>query len=202
MILYGRFLSPFTRRVAVWMNLQGRSFEHVSVAPRGPGSEALAEINPMMRVPALKLDDGTVLVESSVIIDWLEDSADGKRLLPPAGEARRRRLQGYALGNTLAEKAVALSAERVRRPAELHWAEEIARIEGQIATVLAIAEAHTPEGGFGGTDGQPDGATICIVTAYDFAAKVFPEYGGARYPRLAALSDRSNALPAFGSTRP
>jgi glutathione S-transferase len=37
MILYGRFLSPFVRRVAVWMNLQGRAFEHAPVPPRGPG---------------------------------------------------------------------------------------------------------------------------------------------------------------------
>src|SRR5262249_10303356 len=125
MILYGRYFSPFTRRIGAWLILQGRTFEHVPLPPRGPGSEALAEVNPMLRLPALRLDDGTVLMESFAIIDWLEESAAAdRRLLPGGGEERRRRLQGVALGHALAEKAVALSAERVRRPKELHWAEE------------------------------------------------------------------------------
>lgn len=203
MILYGRYLSPFARRVGVWLKLQGRSFEHSPLPVRGQGSEALADVNPMMRVPVLKLDDGTLLVESFPIIDWLEESAPaGRRLLPASGVDRRRRLQGVALANTLAEKAVSLAAERVRRPKELHWAEEIARIEGQVAKTLEIAEAHTPESGFGGLDGGPDGVAAALVTAYDFTVKMFPEYAGAHYPRLAALSERANALEPFGSTRP
>src|SRR5262245_5150022 len=130
MILYGRYFSPFVRRVGTWMMLQDRAFEHISSPPRGAGSEALAEINPMLRIPALRLDDGTVLIESFTIIDWLEDSAPPhRRLLPVSGEDRRRRLQGVALANTLAEKTVALSAECLRRPKELHWADEITRIQ-------------------------------------------------------------------------
>jgi glutathione S-transferase len=203
MILYGRYLSPFARRVGVWMHLQGRTFEHLPLPARGPGSEGLVEVNPMLRIPALRLDDGTVLIESFAIIDWLEETAPaGRRLLPPSGVERMRRLQGVALANTLAEKAVALSAERIRRPKELHWPDEIARVDMQVAKALEIAEAHTPESGFTGAGGAPDGATVAIVTAYDFTAKVFPEHGGRRYPRLSALSERANALPAFGATRP
>ena len=203
MILYGRYFSPFTRRVGAWMLLQDRAFDHVSLPPRGAGSEALAEINPLLRIPALRLDDGIVLIETFAIIDWLEDSAPlHRRLLPGSGADRRRRLQGVALANTLAEKAVALSAERLRRPKELHWADEITRIQQQIAKSLEIMEAHTPEAGFGGPDGGPDGATVAVITAYDFTAKVFPDLVENRYPRLAALSAHANTLPAFESTRP
>lgn len=203
MILYGRFLSPFVRRVAVWMNLQGRAFEHAPVPPRGPGSEALAEINPMMRVPALKLDDGTVLIETWAIIDWLEQTAsEGSRLLPTTGADRIRHLQGVALANTIAEKAVALSGERVRRPADLHWADEINRIEMQLAKALEIADTHTPKTMFTGAAGPPAGVVASYVAGYDFAAKLFPELVGSRYPRLAALSQQANSLPAFQSTRP
>jgi glutathione S-transferase len=185
------------------MQLQGRPYQHEPIPARGPGSEALAEINPMMRVPALKLDDGTVLIETSAIVDWLEETAPpGKRLLPASGPERMRRLQGVALANTLAEKAVALSGEKVRRPANLHWAEEITRFEAQMAKALEIGDAHTPEAGFSGPDGQPDGAAVAMVTAFDFAAKVFPDLVAERYPRLTALSQRANALPAFGSTQP
>ncbi len=178
-------------------------FERVSLAARGAGAEALAEINPMLRIPALRLDDGTVLIETSAIIDWLEDSAPPhNRLLPASGEDRRRRLQGVALANALAEKTVALSAERLRRPKELHWRDEIDRIERQITKSLEIMEAHTPEAGFSGPNGDPDGATVAVVTAFDFTAKVFPDQVGNHYPRLTALSVRANALPAFASTRP
>ena len=204
MILYGRFLSPFARRVAVWMNLQGHPFEHASVPPRGPGSEALADVNPMMRVPALKLDDGTVLIETWAIIDWLEQTApEGRRLLPVSGDERRFHLQGVALANTIAEKAVALSGERVRRPAELHWTDELSRIETQLAKALEIADAHTPQARFHGAASPPAGVVAAYVTAFDFVVKVFPVLADAqRYPRLAALSAEANALPAFASTLP
>lgn len=203
MILYGRFLSPFARRVAVWMNLQGRAYEHAPLPPRGPGSEALAEINPMMRVPALKLDDGMVLIETWAIIDWLEQSApEGSRLLPASGPDRIRHLQGIALANTIAEKAVALSGERVRRPAELHWADEISRIEMQLAKALEIADAHTPQTAFTGAASPPAGVVVSYVAGYDFAARLFPELVSERYPRLAALSQQANTFPAFGATRP
>lgn len=203
MILYGRYLSPFARRVGVWLNLQGRSFEHSPLPVRGPGSEALQAINPMMRIPTLKLDDGATLIETSAIIDWLEETApEGKRLLPPSGEARRRRLQGVALGNTLAEKAVSLSGEVVRRPKELHWAEEIARYEMQIGVALDLIESHIPAEGFGGAGDAPDGATVAVVTAFDFTARIHPKLTEGRYPRTHALSQRANALPAFGSTFP
>jgi glutathione S-transferase len=203
MILYGRYFSPFVRRVGAWMILQERAFEHVSLPPRGAGSEALAKINPMLRIPALRLDDGTVLIETSAIIDWLEDSAPShRRLLPGTGEDRRRQLQDVALANALAEKAVALGAESLRRPKELHWADEIARIQQQIAKALEIMEAKAPETGFNGPGGGPDGATVAVVTAYDFAARLFPDQVDNRYPRLTALSARANALPAFASTRP
>jgi glutathione S-transferase len=203
MILYGRYFSPYARRVGVWMMLQERAFEHAPLAPRGAGSEALAEVNPMLRIPVLRLDDGTMLIETFAIIDWLENTAAlGRRLLPATGEERRRRLQDVALANTLAEKTVALSTERLRRPKELHWAAEIDRIEAQIATTLDIMEARTPEDGLGGPNRTPDGATVAAVTAFDFTAKVFPDQVANRYPRLAALSMRANVLPAFESTRP
>jgi glutathione S-transferase len=202
-ILYGRYFSPFVRRVGAWMLLQERAFEHVSLPPRGAGSEPLAEINPLLRIPALRLDDGTVLIETSAIIDWLEESAPlDRRLLPASGENRKRELQVVALANALAEKTVALGGESLRRPKELHWPDEIARIHGQIATALESLEAKAPETGFSGPGGGPDGATVAVVTAYDFAAKLFPDGVADRFPRLASLSARANALPAFASTRP
>jgi glutathione S-transferase len=197
MILHGRYLSPFVRRVAIWMNLQGRSFEHRPLQVVGDDLAALKLVNPMGRVPALKLDDGTVLVETSAIIDFLEETAAPDcRLLPASGPQRMRALQGVALAHTIAEKGVALVWETLRRPEALHWADNIARIEGQLKTSLDLLEAHTPESGFAGGAG-PTGVTAASVAAFDFVAHALPRLVADACPRMKAMSARANALPAF-----
>ena len=52
--------------------------------------EAVAEFNPLARVPTLVLEDGEVLIDSAAIIDHLLEIGDpDQRLLPAAGAARR-----------------------------------------------------------------------------------------------------------------
>lgn len=202
MILHGRYHSPFVRRIAIWLNLQDRPFEHRPVMVTGDDYARLREINPIGRVPALQLDDGTTLVETSAIIDWIEETApENDRLLPSAGVDRMRVLQGVACANSLAEKAVALVYESVRRPDALHWAEWIERIEGQITAALDLLEAHCPDDGFAG-GAQPNGADIAAVAGFDFVVGAFPRLVDGRYPRLGNLSKRANSMTEFSSTRP
>ncbi|WP_072568319.1 glutathione transferase GstA [Enterobacter sp. SA187] len=52
------------------------------------GSDYLA-INPKGQVPALQLDDGTLITESVVIMQYLADSAPQKNLLAPTGDLSR-----------------------------------------------------------------------------------------------------------------
>ncbi|MEL6680191.1 MAG: glutathione S-transferase family protein, partial [Pseudomonadota bacterium] len=166
MILYGRDLSPFTRRVAIWMDLQGREVERRKITVAGEDFEHLKTVNPLGRVPALVLDDGSVLVESGAIVDWLEDTApEGKRLIPATGEARRECLQHMAYGQSTAEKTVAFVYDKVRRPEEFHYQPWIARLEGQISAGLGELERRVPGGGwFGGA--APNGADIAVVIAW------------------------------------
>ena len=120
MILYGRNLSPFARRVAIWAALQGRDLERRELTVMGEDFEKIRAVNPVARVPALVLDDGTKLIESFAICDWLDETAPGgRRLVPARGEARRDCLQRLALANSVAEKAVAMVYERNRRPEQL-----------------------------------------------------------------------------------
>ena len=202
MILYGRNLSPFTRRVAIWCALQGREVERRQVMVTGPEWETLKGVTPVGRVPALVLDDGTVLVESSAIIDWLEDSApEGKRLLPETGLARRDMLQLIGRGTSISEKGVNLVYERTWRPEEFHWKDYHARIESQITAGLAELEAMAPATGWFGGD-APDAADISIVIALQFMQTAHPQLLGDAYPRLLTLSDAADAIPAFAETRP
>lgn len=88
MILIGQFDSPFVRRVAIALDLYGIDFEHRPWSTFGD-AELLAPLNPLRRVPTLVTDDGDVLIESFVILDWLDEIAGPERaLVAPRGAAR------------------------------------------------------------------------------------------------------------------
>ena len=112
MILIGQYDSPFVRRVAIALRLYGGAFEHRPWSTFGD-ADKIAPFNPLRRVPTLVRDDGVVLIESSAILDWLDEQASDAALLPRAGETRRAQLHVCALGQGLAEKSVALLYERV-----------------------------------------------------------------------------------------
>jgi glutathione S-transferase len=204
MILYGRNVSPFTRRVAIWLTLQGRPFEHRQLSVADPQEfEEVKAANPTGRVPALVLDDGVRLVESWAICDWLDETApEGKRLIPESGLARRTTLQRIAAAQAVAEKAVALVYDRNRRPEEHHYPDWIARLSGQVSAGLADLETAAPEAGWFGGD-APDGADIAFVCMTDFVVMMHPDLlDAARFPRLVAHAARADALEAFAATRP
>jgi len=202
LILYGRNLSPFARRVAIWCALQGREVERRKLLVTGPDFETLKGINPVGRVPALVTDDGVTLIETAAITDWLEDSAPPEaRILPATGPARRDALQELAYANGAAEKGVALVYEKNRRPEQFQWPDWRARLEGQITGALRTLEAHAPaEGWLGG--GTPGAGDIGFVIAHDFIAATNPYLLEPGYPKLSGLAARANATPAFGDTLP
>ncbi len=202
MILYGRMLSPFARRVAVWRRLQGGDFDHRPLMVSGEDWEKLREINPMGRVPVVVTPDGETLVETSAIIDWLEEDAPVKsRLIPGSGRARRDVMQAMAYGNSTVEKGVALVYEKNRRPEEYQWADWRARLESQVASGLQCIEDRCPKTGWLGGD-RPNGADICFVIAHDFIKATNPYLLDAGYPKLAAMAKASEGVAAFASTHP
>ena len=64
MILLGRYLSPFVRRVAATLELYGLPFENNPLQHTGDDAPKLRELNPVGRVPALILDDERIIVDS------------------------------------------------------------------------------------------------------------------------------------------
>ncbi len=206
MILYGRNLSPFTRRVAVWCALQGRQIERRELTVAGPDFDEIKEHNPVARVPILVLDDGTHLIESFAICDYLDETApNGTRLVPENGAARMECLRRVAVAQSSAEKAVAMVYERNRRPEELHWREWLARIAGQVQGGLAELDRVAPgagaDGGWSGEAG-PDGGDIAAIIAYQFVEVTNPWLLEPGYPRLAALAGRGMNVEAIAATMP
>ena len=201
LVLHGGKRSPFVRRVAIWLGLQGRAFERRPVDLFGADFESFRARNPLSRVPVLSTPDGD-LIETAAIIDYLETTAaPGDRLLPEPGPERVACQQIIALANALAEKGVAYVYETERRPAELVWADWAHRLRSQIDQGLAALEARTPASAwFGGAN--PNGADAAVVAMIDFLGTVEGLLAPTQAPNLLALSLRSRSVPAFATTHP
>ncbi len=202
MFLIGQYDSPFVRRVAIAMRLYGIAFEHRPWSTFGEGDK-IAPYNPLRRVPTLVLDDGEALIDSAVIIDYLDevardqDKIASEAMLPSRGSARRRQLRLCALATGLGDKSVSLLYERVLRKERLElW---VARCEAQIAGVLDVLEkeraaARTPWLD-GARIGHSDIAVACVLR---FTREAHPHlFDGSRYQALAAHAARCEALSVF-----
>ena len=97
MKLYSLALSPFAARVRIQVYAKRLPIEILD-PPGGLGSEGYRKVNPTGKVPALQLDDGTILPESAVIGEYLEDRFPEPSLRPadPAARARMRLLVHFA----------------------------------------------------------------------------------------------------------
>ena len=198
MQLIGYLDSPYVRRVAISADLMGIPFEHRELSIFRDFDEFRA-INPLVKVPTLVLDDGTVLVESGLIIDHLEGLAPcERRLLPTAPDdlLSARRLLGITL--VAMEKAVSLIYERHQRPAETQHQPWIDRVFTQLGGACELLELKLE-----GVDGWLFGermlqADITLAVAWRFIQAKWPEeVPAADYPRLTGFSARAEALEDF-----
>lgn len=199
MILIGQYDSPFVRRVGITLALYDLSFEHRPWSVFADGEKVRA-FNPLMRVPALVLDDGEALFDSAGMIDALDDLAGPERALcPRSGPLRRQTLSVAALAMGAAEKAVSLFYElRLHDQASVVWAE---RCRAQILSALAALErdraGRTTPYWFGERLGHAD---IAAAVALRFITEAHPGLvDAAGIPVLAVHSAGMEALPVFGA---
>lgn len=195
MHLIGQYDSPFVRRVGIALRLYAVAFDHRPLSVFGDG-DAVRALNPLMRVPALVLDDATVLTDSHMMLDYL-DSFAADPLFPRAEPARHRALRVAALACGAAEKAVSLFYER-----RLHsvtspiWT---ARCETQVGSVLTALEAERAgQPGtwwFGERMGHADIALACMIR---FVSEAHPGLATPQaYPQLFADAARAESLTVF-----
>jgi len=76
-----------------------------------PNADLLPE-NPLSKIPTLVLADGTVLIDSVVICEYLDALAGGAILFPPSGPERWTALARHALGNGLLDILILWRNER------------------------------------------------------------------------------------------
>jgi glutathione S-transferase len=197
MILIGQYDSPFVRRVGIALKLYGLSFEH---RPWSVFSDAdkLREYNPLTRVPVLVLDSGEALIETHLILDYLDSLVGEDRVMAPRAEPERHqalRIAGLASG--LSDKAVSLFYEKVlHQTASDIWVERcLGQIEGVLALLEKDREAKCGAFWFGGRIGHAD---IAVTASLRHALESHPGVISlARFPSLAAHYERFEAMPVF-----
>ena len=192
MKLYYHPISPFVRKVLIVAEENGL-LGQVECVLTDTLDETLRVINPLSKIPALTLDDGTAFYDSRVICEYL-DSLGRNALLQADGPARwtARRLE--ALGDGIADAALRVVMEN-RRPETDRHADVIARQTRAMKAGLAEAQRQLEPGRF--TLG--DAAVACAVSYLDFR---LPQLEWrADHPALAAWYDAVEQRPSLAKTR-
>jgi glutathione S-transferase len=203
MILIGMFDSPFVRRVAVSLRLLDVPFEHRNWSV-GRDFELIRQFNPLGRVPALVQPDGEALIDSSAILDFLDDAAGSERaLLPPSGAERRRALHIISLALGAADKGLLLLDETLFRPQAKSFEPRINRarsqMHGALAEVDRLAQMRVGDWMVAGRMTQADITLTCVFGFLCDALQLGQSW--VLYPGLTAISARCEGLPAFRELR-
>jgi glutathione S-transferase len=195
MRLIGMLDSPYVRRVAVSLQLLGVPFEHQSLSVFRTFSE-FEQINPVVKAPTLVCDDGTVLMDSTLILDYAEALARPRSLMPFELPALRRELRLIGLALAACEKSVQIVYEQGLRPADKQHPPWLARVTGQLRAAYAALEhelAHRPLSAAREQIGQ---AGVTSAVAWQFTQQALPGLvPPADHPCLATFSAAAEALP-------
>jgi len=188
--------SPYARIVRVAVRELGLSgtIEEVEVTLRDPSS-ALLPHNPGGKVPALQLDDGTVINESLLVLSYLDTQHCGRKLLPMDGS------DGWRTLSEMGRAYAFLDAVTVWNR-ELRFGQSapgIIALEKERANRAADAlEAEVANGGYSG----PLNASqiVLAATLENFARRHKVWDWRVNRPRLLAFLDAITARPSFTAT--
>jgi glutathione S-transferase len=197
MILLTSLISPFGRKVRMAAAVLGldRGIELRGVDPREP-DDPIRKLNPLGKMPALVLDDGAVLYDSRVILEYLDHLAGGGRIIPAEPQARFAALRLQALADGIMDAAILQVYEgRWRAPDKLEpkWLEHQA---GKVDRALAALEDSPPAV-------AADVGAIAVACALGYLDLRFEGAWRKCHPRLEAwLAAFAAAVPACAATAP
>ncbi len=187
--------SPFARKVriaAIELGLiDNIEFVPTTVAPGQP-NDAYSQITPLKKLPALILDNGGVIVDSYVIVEYLDELAGGGKLVPASGPTRWKVKSDHSLLQGMLDAMLLCRYEKMVRPQGLQWQawsddhwnrawSGMARFEKQ-ADVLS---------------GPFDIVQIGLVCVLGYADFRFADCGWRKaYPKLDAFHEKMLARPS------
>lgn len=196
MKLVGMLDSPFVRRVAISLDILGVPFDHDAVSVFSTFARFQA-INPVVKAPTLICDDGEVLMDSSLILQFVEATTGGATLWATDRLALQHEFRAVGLGLAACEKSVQIAYEQNLRPPEARYAPWLERLTGQLLAAYAALEldvARRPAVFAAG----PNQAAITAAVAWQFTQAMLPGVVPAAFhPGLAALSARLESTAPF-----
>jgi glutathione S-transferase len=189
--------SPYARavRIAVAELGLGDRIAEVETTLRDPAS-TLLPFNPVGRVPALVLDDGTVLTETTLILATL-DRLSGRPPLLPFGD--RAALAAYGRVTGMLD-GIAVWNRELRRPVHERSPGVSALEESRAARIADVLEVEVARGGFAG---PLDAAVILLACALGYCERRHTVWRWREgRPALAAWFDAMAARPSLQATLP
>jgi len=198
MILRSSPASPFARKVRIAMSLLGLADKiEIRDTDLNSADDPIRTQNPLGKVPALIIEDGTAYYDSRVILDYLDHLAGGGRILPREPQARFAALRLQALCDGILEASLLIVYEGRYRPPEMKVPSWLDRQSEKVTRGLAVLEAAPPPIATPPTVGQI--ALACVLGYRDL------RFGGdwrRDHPRLVAWHDKFAAqVPAFAATK-
>ena len=116
--------SPFARKVRIAAIETGLidkiEFVPATVAP-GQANDEYSRVTPLKKLPVLILDNGDVILDSYVIVEYLDELAGGNRLIPASGATRWQVKTDHSLINGMLDSMLLCRYEKMVRPQGLQW---------------------------------------------------------------------------------
>ena len=198
MILRSSPPSPFGRKIKLAMSILGLDSQ-VTIEKADPtdAGDSIRKQNPLGKIPALIVEDGTVLYDSPVILEYLDHRAGGGKIVPQEPNARFAALTLQALCDGILDACILLVYEGRWRPVEKHEPKWIDHQTGKVERAFAVLEANPPA-----LTAVPDVGQITLACALGYQDLRFGGKWRGSYPRLLKWHDEFEArVPAFGRTR-
>jgi len=203
MQLIGMPDSPYVRRVAISLKLLGLPFEHRPISVFR-AFDAFSAITPVVKAPTFVCDDGEVLMDSTLILQYAEAIAVSGRSLVPSGRAAMQlelRLIGLALA--ACEKSVQIVYERNLRPPEKQHEPWVERVRGQLAAAYRGLEGELRTRPLTATSASISQADVSVAVAWQFTQALLPGIvGESEHAALVAHTLAAEALPEFRACPP
>jgi maleylacetoacetate isomerase len=205
--LYGFWRSSATYRVRIALNLKALPYETHAIHLVKDGGEQWSpkyrEVNPQSRVPTLA-HDGQRFAQSLAIIEYLDETFQGNRLLPkdPVDRARVRMLS----------QIIACDIQPLQNTSTTKYLKDVLKLDDEainawlrewIRRGLDAYAAHLDRDGLAGTFSHGDTPTMadCCLVPQLYAAQRFG-VDPTGYPRLNLIWEHCNRMPAFSAAHP
>lgn len=201
MKLIGSVTSPYVRKVRVVMAEKKLDYAFIQENVWAADT-TIGQTNPLGKVPCLVMEDGSALIDSRVIVEYLDTLTPVCKLLPPNGRDRAEVKDWEALADGVLDAGILVRLETTLRPAAQQSPEWIERQWGKVHGGLRVMSERLGESGFC-ADNHYSLADVAVACALGWISFRYPDIAWrGDYPNLARLFDKLSERQSFKDTAP